>query len=138
MRQNRRGQPVTYRISLPNFAFIFTSQSNRDSLSLFWFEKQHIGKVIDVNGWLLPQIATRRNRYAVDPLLLCCIMLCRLPTLSICAFFEVTFGKYSSQLYKIFLEEVDWLRKTMHNILSVGLSYHIFHIPAEIYTESTQ
>lgn len=123
------------RISMSNFSFNFNGFSNRDCLHLFHFEKQDVTRVMDVIAWPATQKSTKRNRYAVSSILVCCVILRRLATPSRWTDLEGIFGKHSSQLSEIFWERLEWLLTTRSSLLTVGLSNHFIQQRTALYSE---
>lgn len=122
------------RISLSDFSFNFNGISNRDCLPLFLFEKRDIQRVMNVNAWPVSQTRTSTNRYAVNWLLVCWVLLRRLPTPSRWNDLEDFFGKHASQLSEIFWEGLEWVLSTSGYPISVGLSDEFMQLRALLYT----
>ena len=125
------------RISTAQFSFNFNMFSDAECLSLFRFTKRDISRVIIALAWPENQNHTKKNRYAVTPLLTTCIVLRRLSSSSRWTDMEIMFGKYAAQLSEIFWESLEHFMKRRECLLSsVSLIGHYMSPRARIYANA--
>ena len=125
------------RLSTAQFSFNFNVFSDAECLSLFRFAKRDISRVTIALAWPENQNHTKKNRYAVTPLLTTCIVLRRLSSPSRWTDMEIMFGKYAAQLSEIFWESLEHFMKRRECLLSsVSLIGHYMSARARIYANA--
>ena len=80
----------------------FLNFSDAVMLQLFRFRRADIYRLVPFIAWPEAKHRTKRNRYAVTPLLVTCVVLRRLASPTLWADLELLFGLLTSQLSEVF------------------------------------
>lgn len=119
-----------------NFTFNFNSFLDLDCLVKFRFTKRDIIRLLPVFSWPETQTHTRRNRYSVTPILVCCIILRRLATPTRWVDCERMFGKWKSHLSEIFWEGIECLVKERMHLITSSIDKDFMAQNAQKYSDA--
>lgn len=106
------------RISLTAFSFSFNRFRDLECLIHFRFRKIDVIRLVQLMGWPAEKLRAARNRYAVSPLLCCCILLRRLATPARWTDVQLCFGKDAPQLSEMFWESIEHLLAPRQNLIT--------------------